>query len=41
MLSTDFRGAKLEEGQAKSRSVEGVQSADTRLRYCTLKSFHL
>ena len=33
--------AKLEEEQVKFRCAKGVHSADTRLRYCTLKEFHL
>ena len=34
-------GAELEEEQVKSGHVKGVRSIDTRLRYRTLKAFHL
>ena len=40
MLSMNL-GAELEEEQVKYECVEGDQSVDTRLRYCTLEAFHL
>ena len=40
-FSSQILGAELKEEQAKYERVEGVQSVDIRLRYCTLKVFHL
>ena len=40
LFNTDFMSKDKEE-QAKSKRVDKVWNGDTRLRYCTLKAFHL